>query len=222
MPPFVARLTLCYSPRMVALQPASPVFPPSNLPQPPLLPVATTLTLCLAYFAYCNPVPHRRGRILRAEDARRLAARVGSSPIPCQLPLAPYLAFHLVWLVAADFLRLDPGGRLRPSPLVAWRLANSPYDPYVPFLDESHRDQWETAAKALGLDGVAASAWLGMARRAQERRLPESFAAPSALARWDGDAGDEWRLRIRPGGAPPCCLNCWLRACISSPACVRT
>jgi len=187
---------------MVTLQPASQAYRPSNLFQPSPSSVATTLTLCLAYFAYCNPIPHRRGRILRAEDARRLAARVGACPIPGPLPLDPHLAFHLVWLVAADFLRLDPAGWLRPSPLVAWRLAAAPDDPFAPFLDQSHHDQWDAAVACLGLDGVVTSAWLGMARRAQERRPPESPAAPFALARWDGAAGGDWRLRIRPDGSP--------------------
>lgn len=185
---------------MSAFEPPFPAARTPALIRPASTPTPTTLTLCLAYFAYCSPKPHRRGRLLRADDARRLAARIGSPPGP--LPLDPHLALHLVWLVAADFLRLDAAGGLRPSPGVAWRLAAAPDDPYAPFLDEAYRDSWAAAATRLRLDGVAPAVWLRMARRARERRPSELPAVPPALAQWDGADGDEWRLRIRPGGSP--------------------
>ncbi|MCA9868601.1 MAG: WYL domain-containing protein [Anaerolineae bacterium] len=183
--------------------------------------MATTLTLCLAYFAYCNPIAHRRGRLLRAEDARRLAARIGSRPGsgPGSLPLDPHLAFHLVWLVAADFLRLAPSGGLRPSPVVAWRLATTPDDPYASFLDESYRDQWAAAATCLRLDSVSPAAWLQMARHAQERRVPESPS--SALARWNGADEDEWRFRLRPGRSSALLFELLALGCFEPPDLLR-
>lgn len=174
----------------------------TNFIHPPAPPTPATLTLCLAYFAYCNPLPHRRGRLLRIDDARRLAARLGSqSVVPASPHLDPPVAFHLLWLLTADFLRFDPCGSLRPSPEVAFRLAAPLSDPFAPFLDEAWRDEWAAAATRLGLVDGEATAFLRIARRARQRPVDESPLLPPP-ARWDAADDREWRFRLLPGGHP--------------------
>ncbi len=67
-------------------------------------PSLTSLTLCLAYITYYNPLPHRRGGLLLRRDARLLAGWLGVSPTVDPPWRDPALALHLVWLVASGLV----------------------------------------------------------------------------------------------------------------------
>lgn len=159
-------------------------------------PTPATLTLCMAYFAYYNPKPPRRGGLLLSGDVRRLASWLGPGCPTSSLRRAPALALHLIWLVAAGWLVHDRSG-LRPSPVAgnpSHRLRDS-------FHDDTIWERWDAAAGRLGLQEVVPPAGRLLARQSLERRT-SAPPAPLPLAHWEECAGEEWRLALRPENDP--------------------
>lgn len=185
---------------MIALQPIQTPRNSLDLTRP-VAPTTTTLTLCLAYFAYYNPKRPRRGGPLLRGDARRLASWLGSDTGRHAPQQDPALALHLIWLVAAGYL-LDGEFGLRPTPAAIGRLHEGSPQPHACFLDDAVWERWDAAAVRLGLDQAVSPVYRHFARQSLERQAVASPTTRPPLALWEATAGEEWRLRLRPGSDP--------------------
>lgn len=181
---------------MIASHPLAP-GPLGPSAQPPSL---HSLALCLAYVAYCNPIPPRRGPLLRRDDARRLAAWLGAPPVANPLRHAT-LPLHLIWLAAAGLLRRHAAG-LRLAPTAADRLDQPPAHLRADFLDAAASPTWDAAADHLGLSGVVPDAHRLFACQTLARRPYQDELPRPPLAVWQSPDGDQWRLRLRANGDP--------------------
>lgn len=182
-------------------------------PSPPSL---TSLALCLAYFAYCTPPPHRRGQLLRRADALRLAAWLGS-PAPAPPARDAHLALHLIWLTAAGLLIGDTRG-LRLAATAAYRLREPAERLCAALLAAAQPAAWAAAAGRLGLAEAVPDAYRLFAQQSLLRQAAQPTAAP--LAAWQ-DAGPTcWQLLLRPGGDPAALFDLLALGDYAPPGCL--
>lgn len=176
------------------------------------LAVTRTAALVLAYL-HRYPVTVLPGRGMAAVHLRQLAHWIGQpSPRLRSIRAHPLLAGHLVLLRAAGLLS-QKGGRWTCSPPVfAWLKADA-VDQITLLLEGStSTEKWETAARELALQEIAAidvAVYLqqSLTREREESQLTEANRLskqakdsrfPSiAYAAWLPDPSpEEWRLRV--------------------------
>lgn len=161
-------------------------------------PSPTSLALCLAYIAYCNPIPPPRGPLLRHDDARRLAAWLRAAPLAQPPQRTPALALHLVWLVAAGLLLADRAG-LRLAPTAVFRLHQPPARLRAELLAAAAPPAWPAAAARLRLP-IVPDDYRHDAEQTLARWGDDPLAAPPAV--WETTAADAWCLCLRPDADP--------------------
>jgi hypothetical protein len=158
-----------------------------------------SLTLLLAFVAYCNPPRPQRDRFALCLTAARQAAHwLGLPQSPSRSARANLpLSAHLALLAAAGLLETDPAGLRLSATVVDW-LAGPAAQQLDHLLLAGRSAAWENAEIELGLVGAIPPAYPAVFLRtlAGHASPPANGTAPATF--WRTDSSDAWQLHLTP------------------------